>query len=311
MHILVTGASGFIGRNLVHKLLSSGHAVSALIRQDTQIIPEHPRLSMVQADLNHPNMALKSAVYSSDAIIHLAGDSTPRSSAGSLLIDAQNSLIPTLNLLEIVKSSTKPQCFLYASSGGTVYGRPIQTPICESHPTNPTSPYGIGKLMCEHMVRIASEEAGIQHIVMRISNPYGPYQHNRRKQGVIGAWIKAALANQSIEIWGDGSTVRDYLYIEDAVRAMCLAVESRPPSGIYNLGSGVGYSLKEITAIIQGNIGRELNIVHKPMFRYDISVNILSVQKLTSAIPWSAHTQLSDGIAHTIRWMSANPGSSG
>ena len=306
MHILVTGASGFIGRNLVPNLLNSGHAVSALMRQSTQVMPDHPDLSIIQADLNQPTATLKSAVCNSDAIIHLAGDSTPRSSAGSLLIDAQTSLIPTLNLLEIVKSSKTLKCFVYASSGGTVYGRPINTPISESHPTNPTSPYGIGKLMCEHMVRLAAEEAGIQHIIMRISNPYGPHQHGRRKQGVIGAWIKAALANQSIEIWGDGSTVRDYLYVEDVVKAMCLTVENCPPSGIYNLGSGLGYSLKEITAILQDNLGRKLNIVHKPMFSYDVNVNILSVQKLTSVIPWSAHTPLNEGIARTIHWMSTN-----
>ncbi len=306
MRILVTGASGFLGRNLVPALVASGYRVLAMTRDASSPLPHSDAIKRIVADLNYPSDQLRSAVACCDGIIHLAADTTPRSSAGSILADAQGSLLPTLNLLDLIPSGQGPRPFIYASSGGTVYGHPQTSPIDESHPTLPTSPYGVGKLTCEHMIRLAAESRGLRHVILRISNPYGPHQHARRKQGVIGAWIKAALAGDRVEMWGDGSVVRDYIYVGDVADAFVSILAAPPPPDIYNLGSGQGASLTEIARLIGQHLGRPLKIECKPMSSYDVGVNILCVKKLRRTIPWSVRTSLPEGIAATIAWMACN-----
>ncbi len=308
MRILVTGASGFLGQNIVPVLVAAGHHVLAMTRDTSSPLAHSDAVERIVADLNRPDEQLRSVIAACDGIIHLAADTTPRSSAGSILADAQGSLLPTLNLLDLIQSNPGPKLFVYASSGGTVYGHPQTSPIEESHPTLPTSPYGVGKLTCEHMIRLVAESRGLRHVILRISNPYGPHQHARRKQGVIGAWIKAALADDTVEMWGDGSVIRDYIYVQDVAAAFLSVLENPPPSDIYNLGSGKGATLLEIARLIELNLGRPLKIERKPMSSYDVGVNILCVKKLCAAIHWSAATSLPTGIASTITWMARYSG---
>lgn len=305
MRVLVTGASGFLGKNLLPRLLAAGHNVTAVIRNPSQSTPG--TLSVV-SDLSEPSTRLRDAIHSTDAIIHLANDTTPRSSARSMLRESQGGVLPTVNLLELLRSGPGRPLLIFASSGGTVYGRPRQTPIDESHPTCPSSHYGVGKLACEHMIRLTAETHGFRHYILRISNPYGPHQHAKRQQGVIGVWIQACLSGKSLEIWGDGSIVKDYIHVRDVVEAMIVLIESPPIEGIYNLGSGSGASLLEVADLIRAGLSRNIPIIFQPSANYDVELNILNVEKLRTAICWQARTSLESGIAETIRWAVHNDG---
>ena len=133
--------------------------------------------------------------------------------------------------------------FIFVSSGGTVYGIPQEVPIKESHPTEPICSYGISKLAIEKYMNLFHLLHGMEYCVLRLANPFGERQRVAAAQGAVTVFLDKALRNEEIEIWGDGSVVRDYFYVSDAVSAMTKALAYEGSSGVFNIGSGVGQSL--------------------------------------------------------------------
>ena len=303
MSIFFTGGSGFIGRNLLPALLDKGSSVIALQNQHRISPSRHERLQIIDGSLSEISTTVRGCLDACDTILHLAGSTTPGSSAEAPVLDVRKSLLPTLNLLETAKAASIKR-FIFASSGGTVYGRPRSTPIDEDHPTHPTSHYGVGKLAAEHAIRVWAESHGIEYFILRISNPYGPHQHQRGGQGVIGAWVRNSLLGMPLSVWGDGTVVRDYLYIEDLVAAVvAVCTTPRLPSGIYNVGSGRGNSLLQIADAVSRASGQEQRLHFEPSRPYDVPINILCNRRLQTIIDWRPTVSLEDGIQRTFRWM--------
>lgn len=302
MSAFVVGAAGFLGRNTIPALLASKFRLIAL--EHEQPIEPRSGLEIVRGSIRDLHSESVEALRSCETLIHVAGSTTPLISAHAPEQEFTEGVVPTLRLLEAAKGGRLKR-IIYASSGGTVYGLPQSTPIDENHPTIPTSHYGAGKLAAEHAVRVWAESNHVTYYILRISNPYGPHQKLRGGQGVIGAWIQNALSGDPLEIWGDGSAVRDYIFVQDVVRAICAVCSAAPTqtSGIYNIGSGRGTNLLVVAKSILRQMNSKSEIRFAPARPYDVPINVLDTRKFHFTFRWESQTTLEEGIRLTIEWV--------
>jgi UDP-glucose 4-epimerase len=304
--IFVTGGGGFIGRNTIPQLLAQQHSVVALQRNSEIVPSEHPLLTIVHGDLTNAVALLRDAMDGCEIVLHLAGDTTPSRSATDMYLELQANLIPLLRLFDALEGSSVRR-FVVLSSGGTVYGRPLFTPIDEDHPTIPTTPYGLGKLAAEHLTRLWSIQHDRKYILLRAANPYGPHQLGRNDQGVIGVWLQRVLRNEPLVVWGDGTMIRDYLYVGDLADALTIACTHAPlESGVYNIGSGYGNSLLQIAETIEQVTGNKPHLEFTPAKPYHVPINVLRSTLFHAATGWCPRISLLEGIRRTHRFLLEN-----
>jgi UDP-glucose 4-epimerase len=182
---------------------------------------------------------------------------------------------------------------------------PRATPVAEDHPTEPISSYGIHKLMVEKYLRLAHHLQGLDYCILRPANLYGPRQRLDIAQGAVAVFLDRALREQPIRIWGDGSVVRDYVYVADAVDAMLRAARFEGEPRIFNIGSGRGASLNELVAEIEQLLGRPVKVEHSAARAVDVPVNVLDASRAERHLGWRASTPLSEGLRRTCEWLRA------
>jgi UDP-glucose 4-epimerase len=304
LYALVIGGGGFIGSNLVDSLLSKGRKVRVLdlpyikpIKLDTQ------NSNIERLEGNFGNIQdIRRALKNVNAVFHLVSTTQPQSSNDDPYFDIQSNLLATIQLLEQMRSE-KNAPLIFVSSGGTIYGKPQQTPIPESHSTEPECSYGIVKLTIEKYLALYRLLHGIDYRILRLANPYGPGQEKNRTQGVIGAFLSRILKDQSLEVWGDGTVIRDYIFIDDAVAALQLVENYQGPERIFNIGSGCGHSILEIISSIESVSGKRADIHFGSKRKFDVPVSILDIQRAQKELNWEPKTQLKDGLHATLNWL--------
>ncbi len=300
MKVLVIGGCGFIGSHVVDRLLIHGHAVRVFDRQ-----PERFRPPLRVVDYRFGNfadrMALIDAMAGVDAVLHLVSTTFPGTADLDPKTDVQDNLVGTISLLDSMISLGISR-ILFLSSGGTVYGVPDVVPIPETHPLRPINSYGIVKVAIEHYMEMYRRTRGISPVVIRASNPYGLRQGHLGVQGVISTFLRRILAGEPIEIWGDGSVVRDYVHVADLAELCSLAVAS-DAVGPYNAGSGVGVSLKDIVQIISEVTGNDIQPVYKPARALDVPRSVLDVTRARTTFGWSERATLVEGVRETWQWL--------
>jgi UDP-glucose 4-epimerase len=296
MIALVTGASGFIGSAVVGALVAKGHPVVAVARR----LPKMPcpGVSWVQADLRTYTgwAALLDRVTT---VYHLAWSSLPATSNQDPVGDAQDNIVGTLRLLEAMRRRPDIR-FVFISSGGTVYGRLQTTRAAETHTTHPTCAYGVSKLAAENYLELYASLWGLDAIALRISNAYGPGQNTQRNFGVVATFVSRALTGNPIAIYGDGSVVRDYLYISDLVEALLAAGQMRGGGPVVNVGSGVGHSLNDVLRLVGAALGRPVTAEYLPARDFDVPFSVLNISRAREILSWVPKVSLSDGIAATL-----------
>jgi len=300
---LVTGGSGFIGSHLVDILLASGDEVVVLDR-----IPERYRQPMTEVDYRFGQFSdpfiLAESLVDVDIVYHLASTTVPSTSNLDPAGDVQDNLVGTLRLLDqMMKSRVRRIVFL--SSGGTVYGMPAKIPIPEDHMLRPLCSYGVVKVAIEDYLHMYQKLYGLSPVILRPSNPFGPRQGHLGVQGLIATLLYKALKGNPFVIWGDGSVVRDYLYIDDLVRLIRLAGCS-DAEGTFNAGSGFGYSVNEVIAVIGEVMDVTPAVKYEAGRSFDIREVILDISKARVAFGWTPETSLRDGIRKQWLWMKAN-----
>ena len=304
MNILILGGAGFIGTHLANALLGRGHVVRIFDRPSTplpSLIAGHERLQRVEGDiLNEDDMA--SALDEMEGVFHLVSTTLPKSSNDNPEYDIETNLVTSVRLLESARRRAIRK-IVFLSSGGTVYGVPETLPIAESHPCNPISSYGIVKLAIEKYLHLYRVLHGVDSCTVRLSNPYGEYQRFQTAQGAVGVFLRRAMLHEPIEIWGDGSVTRDYVYIGDVAEALLKVLDYDGPCKLFNIGSGTGLDLNAIIAGIEQVLGRAVARSYKPARRFDVPVNVLDIALARQELDWAPRTVLADGLARTAAWI--------
>jgi len=304
MRSLVIGGNGFIGTHLVSALQDQGVKVRVFDRYPSKFVEPKSAVEYVTGDLGNHG-ALNEIVNGVDSVFHLAYTTLPQTSNDDPLYDVRSNLIDTIQLLqECSKNGVKKVVFI--SSGGTVYGVPRDVPIKENHPTDPQCSYGITKLAIEKYLHLFYHLNGLEYVVLRVSNPYGEGQNPNAKQGAIGVFLGRVARGETINIWGDGEVVRDYLYIKDVVSAMLAAAEYRPldrEPRIFNIGSGQGHSLNELVAEIRSVVDTQVKVEYTPARALDVPVNVLDISAAKERLNWKPNVDLATGLAKTWTWI--------
>jgi UDP-glucose 4-epimerase len=300
---LVLGGAGFIGSHLVEALLKEGHKVTVFdkigIKTDNleNVLKD---IELIEGDFLDEHF-LEELPKGMDYVFHLVSTTLPATSNLNPVYDVQSNLAPSVKLIEQCVSQ-KIKKFFFISSGGTIYGIPEKTPIPETHPKNPINSYAITKLGVEKFLHLYHHLHGLDYVVLRLSNPYGPRQPFDKGQGVIAVFIHNILSGKPLEVWGDGAQLRDYLYIEDAIDAFIAVLKKETPSKIYNFGSGEPTSVNDIIKILREVSGRDFKVVYRPSRSADVPKNFLDISRAKNQLGWKPAIELKDGIQKTWEW---------
>jgi UDP-glucose 4-epimerase len=299
----LTGATGVIGSRLLAKLVTTHPELR--VRCFARNIPADrisENVEWFQGDLMS-EADCGEFVQGLDAIGHFAQSNTPAISDRHWPSDLVSNIGATLNLLEALRRRGDRPChFLFASSGGSVYGHgnPAGGLYSEVDPCSPLSPYGIQKLAIEHYLHLASQQGWLTATVLRISNVYGSILPPERRQGLIGVSISRMLDGQKIQIFGSEDTVRDYVHVDDVTRAAIQGIFQTEPFNIFNIGAGVGHSVREVLAILERVSGhpvvKEASDFGKNSFRLTPHV-VLSIEKARRELGWEPLIPLGKGIS--------------
>lgn len=300
MKVLVLGGNGFIGLNLVDQLILDGHSVRVFGRTPSEL--RDPILGVEYqygsfSDINSVSKALSEI----DVVFHLISSSIPSSSNISPADDIRDNLVSTINLLECMKNMGIRR-ILFISSGGTIYGDSSEELIDEDHPLNPNCSYGIVKLAIEKYLMMYKKLYKFEPLILRASNPYGPWQGKIGIQGLISTVLSKAISQEVVEVWGNGEIIRDYLFVSDLILA-CLRVLETNTSGIFNIGSGIGHTVNQIIKIIEEVTCSNLDVVYTNERDMDIKKVILDNSKAKNELAWSPSTSINDGIAAHYQWL--------
>lgn len=304
MKCVIFGGSGFIGSNIADRFLQEGHQLRIFERprvQPYRQFSDTENVEWMTGDIlsNHD---LSAAIDGMDVVLHLVSTTLPKSSNDDPIYDVQSNVVGTLQMLNAMVAK-KVGKIIFISSGGTVYGTPKYLPIDEQHPTDPLVSYGITKLAIEKYLQMFASLHGIKAVTLRVANPYGERQRIETAQGAVGVFLHHALKNTPIEIWGDGSVSRDYIYIADVAEAFLKAVNYEGSHRVFNVSSGQGTSLNELIAALENVLGKSIERRYLAARPFDVPVSILSNQLAQEQLHWTPLTSMSEGIRRTAAWM--------
>lgn len=300
---VVLGGGGFLGTNLCRRLTASGHRVRAFGHRG--LFPA----ALANVDWRHGSFtdtaALTDALKDAEIAFHLIHTTIPYSANLDMTGDVLQNLIPSLAFLDLARRCGIKRV-IFVSSGGTIYGRSEQIPIEETAPTEPITSYGVTKLAIEKYLAIYQHLHGLDYRILRVANPFGPFQVSIKKQGLIAEIISRAMNREPIEVWGDGSVVRDFIFVDDVVDALEIAAGDTSNERVFNIGSGIGRSVREVLVIIEKLLVSKLEIKWKGERTVDVPVSVLSVKRARDKLGWTPKTPFENGIAKTMAWWKDN-----
>ena len=300
MRVLVTGGAGFIGSAVSSVLLEEQHDVTVLdnlSRGFRDLVPEGARF--IDGDLNDAE-GLPGWLHGHDAVIHMAAFIEVARSVKEPLVFAENNIINSVRLLEAMRRADVGK--IVFSSSATVYGTPKSLPIRETDPLGAQSnPYGASKVSVEAFVATYNQLYGMDAIVLRYFNPYGPNELHEPETHAIPNFVQAALAGRAIPLYWRGEQVRDFIYVDDLARAHTAALDLRGLD-YYNVGSETGTKMIDIVDEIAGIIGRDVEIEDRGERAGDVEATYASSEKLAAATGWRAQVPLREGLERTVEW---------
>jgi UDP-glucose 4-epimerase len=296
---VVLGGSGFIGTNLCRRLLASGHRVRAFGRQQRFPNDLHG-VEWYRGDFIDPD-SVAAAIETFDIVFHLVHGSMPQAANLAVAADVQQNVIPSIALLELC-SKLGIKRVIFSSSGGIIYGFTQQIPTSETAPANPICAYGISKLSIEKYLALYEHFHSLDFRVLRVANPFGPFQIAWKGQGFIAAVISRGLSGQPIGVWGDGSVVRDFVFIDDVIDAFEAAMTDSSENRTYNIGTGEGRSLREVMAAVERLLDVKLAIKWGAARSLDVPFSAVAIDRAASALGWKPKTTFETGLAITTDW---------
>jgi UDP-glucose 4-epimerase len=301
MNILLLGGSGFIGTHILSLLSKKDHFIKVYDIKKPSNICRKKNVSYIEGDLLDIKK-LNAELKSTDCVIHLVSTTVPSTAHLNPLYDINTNLISFVKLLYLMVESNVLK-IIFLSSGGTVYkSSHFHKGFTEDSLLGPVSSYGIVKLACENYLQMFCTHYGLQPIIFRPSNPYGPGQVNIKGQGIIPTVIENMVLNRPIHVYGNGENIRDYIYIDDLCQLICLAVEDYSP-GTYNAGCGHGKSINQIISIFQSLLNLEPNIIYKAARSFDVEYSVLNIDNARNSFNWKPRVSFIDGCKLTASWL--------
>jgi len=294
----VIGGAGFIGESLIEKISIDGGTPLIIGRSEAQSEIHSTKYSYLKGDYSNP-VFLRDIVSKSSRIINLAHATTPSPGSFDPLHDIESNVTAAVQLFQAVADS-QIQRLVTVSSGGAVYGPSEAIPVVETHATAPVSSYGVTKLAIDHYARLFFLQQQLPVVIVRPGNAYGEHQQPFKGQGFIATAIGCILKGIPVQIFGDGSTVRDYIHVSDVASGILAALESGVSGEIYNIGTGIGTSNLEILDALEplaAQEGYKVKREFKEARGVDVLYNVLDSSKLMNRTGWKPVISLEEGLA--------------
>ena len=302
-NVLIFGATGFIGRNIVEDLYESNtYNLVLLIRnvqKNSNNFKKFEGITVIEGEISNSELIEEIlSKHKIDLVIHLVSNLIPSSSYDDFNIELEQVVFPTFILLELlIKHNVK---FVFFSSGGTIYGNSTGN-ISEYNPLHPINYYGYSKLMIENHIQFLHTTKQLSYLILRPANVYGKYQKIEARQGFIAVALGKILSNSSIEIWGNGEVVRDFIDVQDVSGALKKLLENNVLDRTFNVGSGEGNSLNEVLSIIETILETRIAIQYKDKREIDLDRMVLDISELNKHIefnPKSLKKGINDFVAY-------------
>lgn len=308
MRIIIIGAAGFIGTNIIIRL--SQNRDNEIFAYDEKIeffnsaVKSLPNVHCgVLHFTSNPNF--DSVVSEADLVFHLASTTIPATSNEHITQEITSNILPTSLLLEACVKQKVGMVF-FISSGGTVYGNNVECPIKENSVTYPITSYGLQKVTIEKLLYLYHYIYGLNYRIIRLANPYGPYQRPNGLLGAVTTFTYKALCCQPITVFGDGSVIRDYIYIDDVINAIENIINKSAKYRIYNIGSGIGTSVNELILTIEETLNTKILVNYIKSRKNDVPKNCLDVHLYEREFGKLSTVDLKEGILKTADFMLMN-----
>jgi UDP-glucose 4-epimerase len=305
MKILVTGGAGFIASQVADAFINEGHTVFILDNLSTGLEKNiNQEAVFIKADINDKNLSELFDEERFDAVDHHAAQMDVRHSVADPAFDANTNILGTINLLQnCVKHGVKK--FIFASTGGAVYGEQNYFPADESHHLAPLSPYGISKLAVEKYLYFYKVQYNLNYTILRYANIFGPRQNPFGEAGVVAIFTSKLLKGEQPVINGTGLQTRDYVFVQDVVKANLLALSDND-TDIFNIGTGIETTVNEIFNHLNGIIGNGQVEKHGPAAPGEQMRSVITSDKIFNKFNWRPSTKLEDGLQKTVEYFKAN-----
>jgi len=301
LKILVTGGAGFIGSHIVDAFINEGHSV--VIVDDLSTGREqniNPKAKFIKLDITDEKLSNLFEQEKFDVVDHHAAQMDVRKSVKDPAFDARTNIIGTINLLQnSIKTGVKR--FIFASTGGAVYGEQKYFPADEEHPTLPVSPYGISKLSVEKYLFFYNVQYNFNYTILRYANIYGPRQNPEGEAGVVAIFTNKLLKNEQPVINGDGKQTRDYVFVGDVVKANLLALNDKA-TDIFNVGTGLETDVNKLFNYLNKITGKNREEQHGPAAPGEQLRSVITSEKMLKKFNWKPDSKLEDGLQKTVEY---------
>jgi len=305
LKILVTGGAGFIASQVADAFINEGHQV--LIVDDLSTGFEkniNPKAKFIKANICDLELSKLFEKEKFDLINHHAAQMDVRRSVADPIFDANINILGTINLLKnAVKTGVKK--FMFASTGGAVYGEQKYFPADEEHPSNPLSPYGISKLSVEKYLYFYKAQYNLNYTILRYANIYGPRQNPFGEAGVVAIFSSKLLKDELPVINGTGKQTRDYVFVGDVVKANLVTLDDHE-SEIYNVGTGIETDVNELFGLLNKITGKQREEKHGPAAPGEQMRSVITSDKIFNKFSWRPSTSLEEGLKKTVEFFAQN-----
>lgn len=310
MNILVTGGAGFIGSHVVDAYIDEGHVVTIVDDLSSGSMENvHPGARFERLDIRDDSLGKIFERGRFDIVSHHAAQMDVRRSVADPAYDASINVLGGLAVLENARR-TGVKKVVFASTGGAIYGEQIRFPADEEHPVQPVSPYGITKLTTEKYLFYYKAVHGLDSVILRYANIYGPRQNPHGEAGVVAIFASKMVSGDQPVINGDGKQTRDYTFVGDVVKANVLALPVKG-SDVFNVGTGQETSVNELYRMLKGHLRSSCGEEHGPAKGGEQLRSVVSFQKIHDTLGWSPSVTLDDGLAITAEYFRKRGGASG
>jgi len=301
VNILVTGGAGFIGSHVVDAYVNGGHTVIVIDDLSTGTKENvNPKAEFHQLDIRSADVEQVFRRHKIDVVNHHAAQMDVRRSVSDPKFDASVNVLGGLNIFEAARQYGVKR-IIFSSTGGAIYGEQDYFPADEEHPVRPLSPYGITKLVTEKYLFYYKEVHGIEHVILRYANIYGPRQNPHGEAGVVAIFAKKMLQGESPVINGDGKQTRDYTFVGDVVNASLLALNYQG-STIFNIGTGIETDVNALFRILCGWLSPNCAENHGPAKQGEQRRSVISYKKIERELGWKPRVELSEGLRLTAEY---------